>query len=52
MKTGGLLSLTFEDFMVIIIALSNDESLIIRSNFSTCDISLNGITTFNGDLDY
>lgn len=51
MKTGGLSS-ALENFKVTIIALSNDESLGIRSSFSTCDTSCNGITTFNGYFDY
>lgn len=50
MKTGGL-SYNFEHFNVIIIALSNDGSLGIGSNFSTCDTSHNGITTFSGLFD-
>lgn len=49
-KTGGL-SLELDGFIVIIIALSNDVSVGIRSNFSTCDISCNGITTFNWYVD-
>lgn len=51
MKTGGL-SLEFENFIVIITALSNEESLCTFSNFSTSKISRNGITTFNGCFNY
>jgi len=50
MKTGGL-SLKLVNFSVNIIALLNDESVDIRSNFSICDTSRNGITTFNGHTD-
>lgn len=50
MKTGGL-SLVFVNFSVNIMALSNDESVDIGSNFSICDTSRNGITTFNGLFD-
>lgn len=49
MKTGGLSSV-LEGFNVIIIALLKDESLGILSNFSTCETSCKGITTFKGDL--
>lgn len=49
-KTGGL-SLALENFSVIIIELSNEESLGILSNFSNCDTSRSGITTFKEYFD-
>lgn len=49
MKNEGF-SLALVCFNVIIMALSNDILSLSRSNFSTCDTSHNGITTFNGSF--